>query len=152
MPTPRRCIICNFLFSKNIEVSNPSDYKKERIGTESFSSWAQVSPLHRYCLFWHSNEQTLSLCGHGDYNVTTGPGYGYSHVRCLVRSGSKTGCVIHKQLAAEWVLIISVHSYIKDAGSVWNSTVFYWFLMLIILCINIIHEVVMLFRHPILPV
>lgn len=101
MPTPSCYIIYNFLFSENIEVSNPSDHKKERNGTEGFSSSAQVTPLHRYCLFCHSNEQTLSLLGHGDYNVTTWMDYGHSHERCVVRSGSKTGCVIHKQLAAE---------------------------------------------------
>jgi hypothetical protein len=63
-------MIYNFLFHANIKFSNPSDHKREWNGTDNFGSSVQVAPLHRYCLFWHSNEQTLSFFGHGDYNVT----------------------------------------------------------------------------------
>lgn len=75
-PNPRCYMIYSFLFHANTRFSNPSDRKREWNGSS-----AQIL----------SNEQTLSFFGHGDYNVTT----------CLVCSGSKTCCVIHKQLTTE---------------------------------------------------
>jgi hypothetical protein len=71
----------------------------------------------------------LSLFGYTDHCVTIRMHYGQSRERCVVRSGTKTSCVIHEQLTVEQLLIISVHSYIKDADTGSQSTAYYCLLM-----------------------